>query len=282
MNSPCEILVEAPQHIQIKKLLEPIAYEAWRIECKYSRYRSDNIIHDINHHKKTPLDAESHALFDFANTCFEISDGLFDITSGVLRKVWQFKTLKTLPKQADIDALLPFIGWQKVDLTSDYIQLPKGMQVDLGGIGKEYAVDCCVQMLMQRFAAKKTSYPFLINFGGDLRVNGPRNNDQAWKTGIEHSNVKSTHSQPSGIIHLKQGAITTSGTARQHITINNKRYGHILNPKTGWPVHNPPKSITIAASTCIEAGLLSTLAMLHGEKAENFLDSQDSHHWISR
>lgn len=271
MASPCQIIIEAPADFDSEPLFTDVSKEALRIERKFSRYRKDNLMYAINQHQACELDPETQSLLDFAAQCYELSDGLFDVTSGVLRKVWNFKTMTSLPSEAEVKQLLPFIGSQKIKRQGQTIQLPDGMELDFGGIGKEYAVDKCWQVLSEH-----CQYPFLVNFGGDLRVSGPRTQSQAWRTGVENPN--GTH--PTAIIEIKQGAITTSGTAMQHFTHNGVRYGHILNPKTGWPVKNPPVSITVAANTCIEAGLLSTLAMLQGENARSFLEEQGVTFWL--
>lgn len=271
MASPCQVLIEAPKSTDLKDVLISIAHEAWRIEQTFSRYRNDNLLYKINHQEICELDDEFLSLMAFANQCFEISDGLFDVTSGVLRKLWNFKSMTQPPSQQAINELLPYIGWDKVKLNGNQIQLPKGMEIDLGGIGKEYAVDKCWQMLKAN-----CPFPFLINFGGDLRVSGPRVNDKAWRSGIENTDTK----QPTAFIDIKSGALTTSGTTIQSFVFKGKRYGHILNPKTGWPVENPPQSISVAASTCIEAGILSTLAMLQGPEARLFLEAQEVTFWL--
>ncbi len=271
MASPCQMLIEAPAHFDPSSLFHNVAKEALRIEHKFSRYRDDNLLYRINQHELCELDDETLSLMNFAQQCYELSDGLFDVTSGVLRRIWQFKTLKALPSQAQVNALLPLIGWEKVLFTGRQLQLPEGMEIDLGGIGKEYAVDRCWQMLNEQ-----CPWPFLLNFGGDLRVSGPRKNNQSWRTGVENPDGK----HPTAVLEIKSGAITTSGTAMQHVEFNGVRYGHILNPKTGWPVERPPLSITVAAATCIEAGLLSTLAMLQGDNARSFLEEQGVTFWL--
>jgi len=299
MNSPCQLLIEAEAGLDafIESLCKQVANEAKRIECKFSRYRDDNLIHQINQGHKIEVDAETQALLDFAHTAFDMSDGLFDVTSGILRRIWQFKNLKKLPTEQQIQAHQALIGWQKVNWTPPFIQLHKGMEIDLGGIGKEYAVDKCRLLLSQlldkrTLPSQKNSPAFLLNFGGDLCVSGPRYGGSAWITAIENPDAVLKHTQAPTIasakpsiqerLTLKQGAIATSGTARQHVMINGKQYGHILNPKTGMPVENAPLSITVAAPSCIEAGMLSTLGMLQGEGAEAFLLEQGVKHWVKR
>jgi thiamine biosynthesis lipoprotein len=145
------------------------------------------------------------------------------------------------------------------------------MQVDLGGVGKEYAVDRAVGILRS-----KVSTPCLVNFGGDLAVTGPPKMRKAWTVGIEpvDNSVK--------LIELRHGALATSGDARRFLMKDGIRYGHVIDPRTGWPVEEAPSSITVAADTCTQAGMLSTLAMLKGPSAEQFLGSQTEKYWCSR
>jgi len=84
------------------------------------------------------------------------------------------------------------------------------------------------------------------------------------------------------VLELERGALATSGDARRFLQKDGIRYGHILNPRTGWPVRDAPRSVTVAASSCTEAGLLSTLALLHGADAEVFLEQQGVGHWLLR
>jgi len=145
------------------------------------------------------------------------------------------------------------------------------MELDLGGIGKEYAVDRAYELL-----AKKTTGPFLVNFGGDLRASGPPPNG-SWQIGIEKPDREQAASM---ILNLEHGALATSGDSRRFVMRDGIRYGHVLNPKTGWPVLHAPRSVTVAASSCTEAGLLSTLAILHGAGAREFLDEQGVKYWV--
>lgn len=151
MACPCEILLESNDLALAEKITQLAAEEALRIEQKFSRYRDDNIIYQINNSagQSISVDNETALLLDFAQQCFELSDGLFDITSGILRKVWHFDGSDRVPDADAVNALLPFIGWQKISWAAPQIKLPDGMEIDLGGIGKEYAVDSTVNLLNQ-------------------------------------------------------------------------------------------------------------------------------------
>ncbi len=251
-----------------------VATEALRIEHKFSRYRDDNIIHRINSAAgaSVEVDAETALLLDFADTCYELSDGMFDITSGKLRQVWQFDGGNRLPDADAVTAVLAHVGWEKAVWRAPNLRLKPGMEIDLGGIGKEYAVDRCHDLLRH-----KTELPFLLNFGGDLRISGLRRNGEPWQVGVENPDMQQL---ASAAIRLYRGAVATSGDSRRFLISHGKRYSHILNPKTGWPVSNAPRSVTVAAPTATEAGMLATFASLEGENAEAFLKAQQAQYWI--
>jgi thiamine biosynthesis lipoprotein len=249
--------------------------EALRIEHKFSRYRDDNIVHRINSGGETvEVDEETARLLDFADNCYDLSDGWFDITCGILRRAWSFADGAKIPTQRQIDLLLPHIGWQKVSWKNPLLTVPTGMEIDFGGIGKEYAVDACLQLL-----SRHGDCSLMVNYGGDCHASGPMADGSAWMTGIENPHRPG---DASAVIRLKRGALATSGDVFKFIRQNGKRYGHILNPNSGWPDTNSPLSVTVAAPTCTEAGILSTLAMLQGEDAEAFLDRQAVKYWCYR
>jgi len=274
MASPCEVLIDVDDQPLAILVGNKVAEEAWRIEDKYSRYQKTSVCGQLNFNagQPSPIDEETFLLLQFAEQCYQISDGLFDITSGVLRKVWRFDCSDNVPSQAEINEVLPDVGWHKVSFDEKNFIMQKKMEIDFGGIGKEYAVDKALLI-----AGEMTKAPILINFGGDLAVNGPRENNQAWQVGIEHPCIVDDKSM---VVSIIQGAIATSGDAQRFLLKNGKRFSHILNVITGWPVENPPKSITVAAPKCIQAGLLSTLALLQGASASEFLQSQEIKHWV--
>jgi thiamine biosynthesis lipoprotein len=273
MACPCEVLVQAGDPTRAMGLGVMAAQEAWRIEHKYSRYRNDSIIAWIHGHRgtKCTLDEETSSLIDFARHCFEMSGGLFDITSGVLRYAWKFDGSDRVPDAATVNALLPSIGFDKVRWDPPDLLLPEGMELDFGGIGKEYAVDCAYDIL-----ATHSTVPFLLNFGGDLRANRPPAQGP-WRIGVERPDSQMSAAM---LLDLELGALATSGDSHRFLLKDSVRYSHILDPRTGWPVAGAPRSITVAASSCTEAGLLATLAMLRGAGAHEFLEEQGARHWI--
>ncbi len=273
MASPCEVLLPLMEHRAAASIGAIAAAEALRVEKKYSRYRDDSVTARIHAHRGASIevDDETASLIDFARQCFELSEGLFDITSGILRRAWTFDGSDRIPDAAAVERLLPLVGFDKVKWQSPQLLLPAGMELDFGGIGKEYAVDRAFDLL-----AAIDASPFLVNFGGDLRANRPPSH-APWQVGIERPD---TDREATLVLELKRGGLATSGDSRRFLKKNGIRYGHILNPRTGWPVVNAPRSVTVAASSCTEAGLLSTMALLQGEGAGTFLRELGVRHWI--
>ena len=276
MGSPCEMRIESQDRILATKLAQVVEAEATRIEQKYSRYRPESVLSQINgaDGAATVLDDETAGLIDYADQCYRLSGGLFDITSGVLRRIWRFDGSNNVPTRQQVAQILRFIGWHKVSWQRPNLVLPRGMELDLGGIAKEYAVDLALLK-----ASALTDAPILVNFGGDLRVSGPRLGGKRWRALID--DIDSV-GRAEGAIEILSGALTTSGDARRFLIKDGIRYSHILNPKTGWPVTGAPRSVTIAAPTCIEAGFLSTLAMLQGKQAEAFVKRENLVAWWVR
>lgn len=275
MGSPCELVCEALKRGDAEELTALVAAEAWRVEDKFSRYVEHNIVHRINtaQGKAIEVDDETAELLDFAAMLYELSEGLFDITSGVLRLVWQFDGSDRIPTKESVEETLLRVGWHRADWQRPLLQMPAGMEIDLGGIGKEYAVDRCAAMLNEQ-----GSCPCLVNFGGDLAVTGAPERRKLWKVAVEGDQRE----EPERLINLKQGAIATSGDARRYLMKNGVRYSHLLDPISGWPIPDAPRSITVAADTCVQAGMISTLAMLQGRAAESFLAAQGVVHWCRR
>ncbi len=264
MGGPCEILLEGCDEASALRLVELAAAETRRIEHKLSRYRDDGAVHAIN--APVRVDDETARLLDLAASCHALSGGRFDVTSGILRRAWAFDGGDRLPSRGRVKALLPLVGWEKVAW--------RHPEIDLGGLGKEYAADRAAELLAAAAPAAA-----LVNLGGDLRATAPRSDGAAWRVGVEDPG-REDHAER--ILEMKTGGLATSGDARRFLMRDGVRYGHLLNPRTGWPVRGAPRAVTVAAPTCTEAGVLATVAMLHGRDAEAFLAGQGVASWCRR
>jgi thiamine biosynthesis lipoprotein len=211
------------------------------------------------------VDAETAALLRFADQLYRESGGLFDISSGVLRRAWDFKSAR-LPSPDRLREALALVGWAQVELEERSVRLPRiGMELDFGGFGKEYAADRAASLLID--AGFAHGY---VNLGGDIRLLGPTPEGDPWRLGIAHPR------QPGAVamgVEVATGALATSGDYERYFELDGQRYCHILDPRSGWPVQHW-QSISVLAPACLAAGALTTIAMLKGPDAEAFLSAQ--------
>ncbi len=189
---------------------------------------------------------------------------MIDITSGALRRAWRFGWSENVPSELAVRDALRHVVWNKVAWDRPILQLQVGMEIDFGGIGKEYAVDRALAL-----AKGHTCTPVLVNLGGDLRVSGPRRDGSPWYFAIEDVDCAGT---AAGLVEISSGALATDGDSHGYVTRAGVRYGHILNPHTGWPITDAPRTVPVHAATCSEAGLLAKLALLRGARADEFLE----------
>ncbi len=195
------------------------------------------------------VDDETAALLDFAAQLTADSQGLFDLTSGVLRRAWDFKA-RRVPAHSEVDALRPLVGWSQVQWQRPWLRLPqRGMELDFGGLGKEYAADRAAGVLLEMGARSG-----FVNLGGDVRGVGPADGGAAWSIAIQHPRDAT---QVIGALALTTGAVATSGDYERFFEAAGQRYCHILNPHTGWPTVYW-QSVSVAAPLCVVAGACST------------------------
>jgi len=269
MASRCEIRLAAPDAHTAELLSRQAVAEVRRIEEKYSRYRPDSIVSRVNAaagREPVACDKETMALMSYATALHGASEGLFDITSGVLRKAWDFRR-PSVPKAEVLEPLLALVGWDKVACEGEEVYLRQaGMEVDFGGFGKEYAADRAAALLIE--AGVRHGY---VNLGGDMRFIGPRLDGRPWSIGIQDPR------DPDAVvasIPISQGALATSGDYERYFELDGQRYCHILDPRTGMPVRHW-RSVSVMAPMAIAAGSCSTIAMLKQQGGLNFLNASD-------
>lgn len=270
MASDNELQVFAPEEARARAASAAAIADVHRIEAKYSRYRDDSVISAINAGAggaEIAIDAETAALLAYADRCFAQSDGLFDVTSGVLRRAWNFRASPPrLPDGAALAAALALVGWQQVEWSERTVRLPRaGMEIDFGGIGKEYAADRVATILREHGIGHA-----LVNLGGDVRVVGPQASGAPWRIGIRHPRRAGA---AVAAVELDEGAVATSGDYERGFDLDGRRYCHILNPRTGMPV-GYFQSVSVVAPLCIVAGSCATIAMLREAEGEAFVRAQ--------
>jgi thiamine biosynthesis lipoprotein len=267
MGSACEVVLASHTQNEAESMAKLAIDEVLRIERKYSRYTTDSVIAKINQQAgrgALQCDDETWALFQFATQLFDKSDGLFDITSGVLRQAWDFKKPE-VPTSQKLEVLLPLVGWQNVVLQDQSIALPlAGMEVDLGGFGKEYAADRAAQVLKE----KGVTHGY-VNLAGDMRFLGPKPTGEPWMIGIQDPRVRD---QVVATLPITQGSLATSGDYERYFELNGQRYCHVLNPKTGMPV-SYWRSVSVTSPATVVSGCTTTMAMLKEADGLAFLQA---------
>jgi thiamine biosynthesis lipoprotein len=269
LGSPCELRLYGASRAAIDSVAEEAQSLVLRIERRYSRYRDDSVVSAINHSagdaRGVAVDDEAAHLLDYAATAWRHSGGLFDITSGSLRKLWDFKSGR-VPAQEEVAEALARVGWSRVRWQRPRIVLPiAGMELDFGGFGKEWAVDAVTDLCRARGVRHG-----MIDLGGDLRAIGPHPDGSPWRVGIR--DPRAPERALASVALFDQG-LATSGDYERCMIVDGVRYTHILDPRTGWPVTGL-RSASVVAPQCLVAGTATTIALLKGARGGvRFLDS---------
>ncbi len=269
LGSPCELHLYGDSRAELDLVADAAQSLVARIERTYSRYRDDSVVTAINRSagdsRGIVVDDETANLLDYADTAWRHSDGLFDVTSGSLRKVWNLKSGR-VPERDEVTRALERVGWAKARWERPRLVLPvAGMELDFGGFGKEWAVDCVAELCHSRGVRHG-----MVDLGGDLRAIGRHPDGRPWVVGIRDPREPA---KAMASLSLSRGGLATSGDYERCMVVDGVRYTHILDPRTGWPVSGL-RSATALAPTCLVAGTATTVAMLKGERGgARFLDS---------
>ena len=241
---------------------EVLDWIGW-FEAQYSRFVPDSLISRINGaagQHWVEVDPETDALFDLCQDMIFFTRGVFDPTSLPLIRLWNWKAQPpVIPSRQAVDDALGLTGWHKVQRRRGGIFLPvPGMCLDLGGIGKEYAVDRVMTLALQHGFNN-----VLVDFGQDVRVHGEAPGKGAWHIGLQ--DPRNLNRCWIGVA-VTNHAVATSGDGIRNFVHEGRRYGHILDPRTGYPVNNGTLSVSVIAPHCTFAGVLSTAAFVLGTK----------------
>jgi len=277
MGSPCSISLFMERRDAASRIADAAIDEVHRIEQRYSRYLPDSFLSEINRAAKSgdeiSVDPETAELIDAAFRAYQLSDGLFDVTSGRLRQIWNDETCD-IPDDSHLNALLAFIGQNKLVWRRPRLAFSvHGIEIDFGGIAKEYAADRAAAV-----CATCGARHGLINLGGDIAIIGPNPDGAPLRIGIR---------DPFGdtaiaTLFISAGGIATSGDYERHWEIKGRRFSHLLDPTTGWPVEGLP-SVTVVAESCMAAGMASTIAALKGPAGPRWLrETGAAHLYVGR
>ena len=230
MASEHELQLWCDDEARARRAADAAIADVARIEAKYSRYRDDSVTSQINRAAggdAVAIDSETASLLSYADHCHRLSDGRFDLTTGVLRRAWDFRRVPPrIPDAAARASATALIGWNRVEWNERSVRLPDaGMEIDFGGIGKEYAADRAATVCIEHGVATG-----LVNLGGDVRAMGPQPDGAPWRVGIRDPRRDGA---AIATVLLESGAVATSGDYERFFEIARRRYCHVLNPRTG-------------------------------------------------
>jgi len=235
--------------------------EIRRIDQVMSLHRPDSELNSLNARAADGPTSVSQELFEViaqAQKVSEQTEGSFDVTIRPLADLWGFIWKEyRLPTQAELDATLPLVNHKLIELNPEMGTvrfLKRGISVDLGGIGKGYAVDRAIAELRRHGIAIA-----MVKIGGDLRVVGAPPGKQSWTVQIE--DPKKTGDRME--LQLRDAALSTSGDYENFFMIEGRRYSHILDPRSGLPIRGIA-SCTVIAPTCAESDAYATAFFVFG------------------
>lgn len=205
------------------------------------------------------VSADTYELIGWAKEFSEASSGAFDISIGAVTELWKKDSeFAVLPQTAEIDAALPLVDYEQVELTDEKVFLKQpGMMIDLGGIAKGYACDQAVAYLQGQGISSG-----LLDFGGNIYAHGAKPDDSSWQIGI-----KSPITGESGnvcAVGVRDKAVVTSGGYERYFEENGVVYHHILDPRTGYPAKSEILSVTILDKSSTRADALTTACFVMG------------------
>ena len=229
------------------------AFEALRkVDALMSTYKEDSEISILNREGKAQVSEETLEVIENAIKFSNLTDGAFDITCRPLINLWKrAKKEEKVPTEEEIEEAISLVDYQRIILEANQIRLEKkGMQIDLGGIAKGYAVDKAIEALKKNGIKRA-----LVNAGGDLYALGTDRQGEKWQIGVQDPREED---KIIDIIKVKDKAVATSGDYRRYFSLEGKRFSHIVNPKTGLTVQDVPMSVTIIGPDATTTDALST------------------------
>jgi thiamine biosynthesis lipoprotein len=232
-------------------------------EAKYSRFLPDSLIGRINAaagEHWVDIDLETEALFNLCQDLLFFTRGVFDPTGLPLMRLWNWKAKEpVIPSSKEIQEALQLVGWRKLQRRPNGVFLPRaGMMIDLGGIGKEYAVDRVLVMGLEHGLKN-----ILVDFGQDVRVHGESPQKGAWYIGLDDPR---SPGKCWTAVMVNNHAVATSGDYLRHFIHQGRRYGHIIDPRDGYPANTGVLSASVVSPHCTFAGIVSTAAVILGPK----------------
>ena len=239
------------------------------LEAQLSVFRDSSEISFINREAATRAVVVEHSLFDLLSLCkslYEQTDGAFDVTAGALTRCWGFlRRSGRIPSTEELDHARSLVGSDRLLLdqqTRTIRFVREGMEVNLGSIGKGYALDCVARAMRDRVASA------LLNAGASsMYAVGAGDRNEGWSVGLRDPRNKHRR---LGRLRLRDCALSTSGSEEQFFEHEGQRYGHIIDPRSGWPAQRLTTVSVVARSAAISDALATAFYIGGREVAEKY------------
>ncbi len=239
-----------------------------------SYYERNSLISRINRNETTEVDEWFKTVFNRSREISEETGGAFDATVSPLVNAWGFGfTDRAKVPSQKVDSLLQFVGYEKIRLENNRIlkEDPR-VQLDFNAIAKGYAAD-----VIGEFLRSEGVEVYLVDIGGDMVAHGLKPDGDKWRIGLEKPSGRFDDPQEVGfVVEVENVGLATSGTYRQYIEEEGRRYSHTIDPATGFPVDHNLLSVSVFAEDGMSADAYATAFMVMGlEKAKQFVKERD-------
>ena len=249
-----------------RELVNAITTELVRINDVMSTWQSDSelsLVNAIDDASPVQISPELYSLINMAQEIHEQSDGAYDVTVGALVGLWGFGPTQRPVRVPDDDAINRIsadVGFGQLHLLSDGLKKPQGLAIDLSSIAKGYAVDQLSELLTTHGREH-----FMVEIGGEIRAHGLSPRGTLWRIGIERP--ESGHRIPFTSLSISGMAVATSGDYRNYFEDGGKRYSHIIDPRTGYPVEHRLVSATVLHPSAAMADGYATAITVMGDES---------------
>lgn len=260
LGSPCQLFFGAKTRALGESFRLAAAQWLSHFERRCSRFLPDSELSRINANAGgdwVAVDPLFETLLDLCGHCFFVTEGAFDATSLPLSVLWDWRRKRAaIPSTQEINDAKQHVGWPRIQRSKGLLRIPEpGMQLDFGGVGKEFAVDA-----LRQLAITCGIQQVLVDLGGDIAVHGDSPEGGGWYVELEDPAAPGTAYMA---VRLRPGgALATSGDYLRCFKFEDRTFGHIIDSRTGWPVANGTRAVTVLAARCVTAGMFSTSAMI--------------------
>jgi thiamine biosynthesis lipoprotein len=233
-------------------------------EATFSRFIPTSVVSRLNAQAGgagLDLAPEVERLFELGDWVFSASHGINDPSSLPLTRLWdEAAQTQIIPSIQERTKAQDCVGWEKIERRGGRVRLPSpGMAVDFGGFGKEFAVDYVLQLAVEQGIDN-----ILVDLGRDIATCGRPPGQPVWVVGVEAAAVPDRPVLRAG---LSGEAMASSGNYRRYRVIAGRRFGHLIDPRTGEPACTEVEGVTCIAQRCVTAGLFSQTAFILGVDA---------------